>query len=89
MVAKKIVSKNNSKTDLKEKFISREETLKSVSEIELVYFKYISIIVLVLIASYWLIVDGYWFVGVPVLVFFLAIPWIAEQLEERNIIKKK
>jgi len=89
MASKKIVSKSNSKTELKEKFISREETLKSVSEIEFVYFKYISIIVLVLIASYWLIVDGYWFVGVPVLVFFLAIPWIAEKMEEMKLAKKK
>jgi len=88
MATKKIISKSNSKTGLRQKLVSREEALQSVSEIEFVYFKYISIIVLVLIASYWLIVDGYWFVGVPILVFFLAIPWIAEQMEEMNLPKK-
>ncbi|MFA6064284.1 MAG: hypothetical protein WCW44_05500 [archaeon] len=89
MATKKIVTKNSSKNGLKQKFLSREGALESVREIEFVYFKYISIIVLVLIASFWLVVDGYWYIGVPILVFFLAIPWIAEKMEEMNLIKKK
>ena len=88
MVSKKNSSKNKTSVELKEKFVSREETLKSVSEIELIYFKYISIIVLVLIASYSLVVSGYWFIGIPILVFFLAIPWIAEKMEELKLAKK-
>ena len=87
MVAKKKALKA-SNSALKQKFISREGALKSVSEIELGYFKYISIIVLVLITSYWLVLEGFWFIGVPVLVFFLAIPWIAEKMEEIKLSKK-
>jgi hypothetical protein len=84
MVAKK---KSNSVTT--KEIVAREETLESVNKVELIYFKYISVFVLVLIACFWMINDGYWYVGVPVLVFFLFIPWIAEQSEERNIFKKK
>lgn len=83
MAAKK---KLNSTT---KNLVAREETLESVNKVEIIYFKYISIFVLVLIACFWMINDGYWYVGVPVLVFFLFIPWIAEQAEERNLFKKK
>ena len=72
------------KSKVRSKLVAREGVLESVSKLEFVYFKYMSLIVIFMVASALLILSGYYYIGLPVLLFLLITPWIAEWIEERK-----